>query len=312
MPEIRARESVRIQPIPVRRPLDFPGKAGLYRLAAMLVVLAVVSGCGRFTFIYGFAEAAIAREVDYHLDLDQEEKIQVEKKIEELLDWHSATMLPRYATFLNAQAAVIERRPPSRAAVTAMITGLRDLLDELVAGAAPFTADILVDHTEPERVHYLQQRMRERLEERREEEAETPYDERLEKRTKRITGNFENLVGNLNEAQLQIVSRYAAATNRDSAKWLHTRANRQRAFTDFLSRRPDEAEISAFIHRILLRPQEIVDPEYKAVSDARWSRFEVFLHQMTETFTPEQRATLSQNLRDYAAEMQAIARRTVL
>ena len=309
---MRSRASARVQPIPVRSPLGFRGIGGLYRLAAMLVVLAMVSGCGRFTFFYGFAEAAIAREVDYHLNLDQEEKVQVEKKIEELLEWHSATMLPRYATYLNAQAAVIERGPPSRAAVTAMITGLRGLLDELVAGAAPFTADILVDHTEPARVRYLQQRMSERLEERREEEAEKSHDERLEERTKRITSNFENLAGDMNEAQLQIVSRYAATTNRDSAKWLHTRANRQRAFTDFLSRRPDEAEISAFIYRILLRPQEIVDPEYKAVSDARWSRFEVFLYQMTETFTPEQRATLSENLRDYAAEMQAIARRTVL
>ena len=220
---MRSRASARVQPIPVRSPLGFRGIGGLYRLAAMLVVLAMVSGCGRFTFFNGFAEAAIAREVDYHLNLDQEEKVQVEKKIEELLEWHSATMLPRYATYLNAQAAVIERGPPSRAAVTAMITGLRGLLDELVAGAAPFTADILVDHTEPARVRYLQQRMRERLEERREEEAEKSHDERLEERTKRITSNFENLAGDMNEAQLQIVSRYAATTNRDSAKWLHTR-----------------------------------------------------------------------------------------
>jgi hypothetical protein len=130
-----------------------------------------------------------------------------------------------------------------------------------------------------------------------------PLEQRLEARVERIVENFERVTGDLDDAQRQIIRRYAEATAGDNAVWLRNRVNRQRAFTEFLSRRPDEAQISAFVFRILLRAHEIVDPEYRAVSEARWMRFETLLFDIMTSLSAEQRETLSATLRDYAAEM---------
>lgn len=281
------------------------------RFAVLLVVLVAVSGCGRFTFLYGFAEAAIVREAKFHLDLDAEDRAFVEAKIAALMQWHSRVMLPRYADFLEAQADVADRGAVKRQDVDAAVSDMRRLLGDLVEGAAPFTAEVLVGHTDPARLRYLEARMDERLAERW-EAAESPLPERVEDRAERIVDNLERLVGDLNDAQSRIVLRYATATAGDNARWLRARAGRQRVFTEFLSRQPGEREIADFIHMILLRPYEVVDPDYKAVSDARWSRFGGFLYEMTTTFSPEQRATLSETLRGYAAEMRTIAGRATL
>ena len=280
-----------------------PLRAAAFR-AVILVALAIaVSGCSRLSLVYGFAGPALSREAAYHLNLDETEQAVVDDRVAAFLDWHSAVMLPRYARFLSDQADIVERGPPDRATVADTVTKLRTLLDDLVAGAAPYTADVLVNHTAPGKVRYLKARMDERLAERLEEAAEDPPEERLEDRVERTADNFERLTGDLNDGQKEIIRRYVKATLADNAIWLKNRANRQRAFTEFLSRRPGEAEIGAFVQRILLRPHEIVDPDYLAVSERRWTRFETLLFEIMVSLTDEQRETLVETLRGYAAEM---------
>lgn len=272
------------------------------RAAVLLALALVVTGCSRLSFLYGFIDDALSSEASYHLDLNEDEQAFVDGRIEALLDWHSAEMLPRYARFLTAQADIVERGPPDRAAVAAAVAELRRLLDDLVTGAAPFMADVLVNHTTPDKIRYLESRMAKRMEESREDEAEPPED-RLDERVARTAANFERLTGDLNDGQKRIIRRYAEATMGENAAWLRTRANRQRAFTAFLSRKPDKAEIGDFVYRILLRPHEIVDPEYQAVSEGRWTRFEGLLFGIMVSLTDAQRAALVSNLRGYASEM---------
>jgi hypothetical protein len=274
----------------------------LRKVAALLVISLSVSGCSGLSFLYGLAETALAREANFHLDLDEEGEAGVDRKIKALFAWHSSEMLPRYAHFLEGQAEIVDRGEVDRREVDAAVDELRKMLDELIRGAAPYTASVFVDHTAPEKVTHLKARMAERLAERREELA-APLEDRLEERIERIVDNFERLTGDLNAVQMGFIKRYAAATAKDNETWLKTRASRQRAFTDFLSQRPDQSQIARFIYRILLRPHEIVDPEYKAVSNARWVRFEALLYDMMTSLTFEQRRHASKTLREYAAEM---------
>ncbi len=272
------------------------------RLFFVVSAALAVSGCSRLSILYGLAETAVSREAEFFLDLDDAGQTLVDRKVDALLAWHGKVMLPRYARYLRAQADMLDRRAPDRAAVGSAITELRHILDDLVAGASPFVAGILVEHTDTDKLRYLEARMTERLAERQEEAAE-PLEDRLEERVERITENFERLTGDLNDVQMGFVHRYAEKTSGDNAVWLRNRAKRQRAFLDFLARKPDENQISAFIHTILLRAHEIVEPEYQAVSEARWMRFQDLLFEIVNSLTPEQRERSIETLREYAAEM---------
>lgn len=277
------------------------GRRGL-RVLTLLFSVLLLSGCSGLSFVYGLAENAIAGEAEFHLDLDEEEAARVEAAIDDLLDWHSRVMLPRYANYLGQQAQIIDRSALTEEQVAASVTELRVILGELVTGAAPFTASVLVDHTSPRKVSHLQARMAERLEERREELAE-PANERLENRVERIVENIERITGDLTETQIRAVLRYAEETAGANEAWLQNRGNRQRVFLEFLSQEPNKAQISLFIEKILLRPHELVDPEYKAISDARWNRFQILIYEIFSSLTQEQRATASETLREYAAEL---------
>lgn len=277
-------------------------RAAIFLLALAAVALLLASGCSRLSLLQSFAGSAIIDEAEFHLELDDAGAAQLARQVDEMLAWHSAEMLPRYAKFLTVQAELIEAEKMDRAAVGQSVAALRALLEELVQGTAPYVAAILVDHTDAEKRRYLEARMKERLDERRAELSE-PADERLKERVERITKNFERVTGDLRDDQIAMIRRYAAATVGNNARWLYNRANRQRAFLEFLSRQPDESEISAFVVTILLRGHDVVEPDYKAISEARWAHFRELLVEIMASLSAGQRETASDTLREYAAEM---------
>ena len=57
----------------------------------------------------------------------------------------------------------------------------------------------------------------------------------------------------------------------------------------------------------MLRGYEIVDPEYKAISEERWRSFTTLLADIIVSLSPEQRATMTKTLRVYATEVLALA-----
>jgi len=272
------------------------------RLSLIATAILFVAGCSRISLLYGYAETALADEAEFHFELDEAGRALVDRKVDELLAWHSAMMLPRYAQFMNAQADLVESGRIDRGHAAAAVATLRLLFDDLVRGAAPHVGEFLADQTEGGKLRYLEARMKERLDERRQELSE-PSDERLQARIERIIENFERLTGDLNDLQIGMIHRYAAVTAGNNKGWLRTRANRQRAFLAFLARRPGEAQIDAFVYRIVMRGHEIVDPDYEAVSEGRWNRFQALLADIMTSLTPEQRTTVSATLREYAAEM---------
>ena len=148
--------------------------------------------------------------------------------------------------------------------------------------------------------------MTERLEERRSELAE-PEDERLEARIEKITDNLERFTGGLEDAQISRIRLYATQTVGANKRWLDARVNRQRAFLNFLAQEQSRAEITSFLHKIVLHGHEIVDPAYQSVSKARWQLFNALLADIMLSLSAEQSETMAETLRDYAAELQALS-----
>jgi len=272
------------------------------RLALVVTVIFFVAGCSRISLLYGYAETALTDEAEFFLELDEADKVLIDRTADALLAWHRAEMLPRYARFMNAQADIVDTGSVGGDTAAAAVATLRRLLDDLVQGAAPHVAAVLATQTQPDKLRYLEARMTERLDERREKLAE-PAEDRLQARIERVTENFERLTGDLNDGQVAMIRNYAAKAAADNALWLSAREKRQRVFLAFLAGQPDKARISAFVYKIVLRGHEVVDPGYEAVSERRWQHFQVLLADIMSSLTPEQRAAVSGTLREYAAEL---------
>lgn len=173
-------------------------------LVCAIAMLLLATGCSRLSLVHSFAESALVDAAEDHLDLDDEGRALVDREVEALLAWHDAEMLPRYARFMSAQADLLEGGAVDRETVADAVKTLRRMLDTLVQGAAPQVAKVLADHTEPDKLRYLETRMTERLEGRR-NELDEPEETRLAERIEKVTDNFERLTGDLEANQISVI-----------------------------------------------------------------------------------------------------------
>jgi len=261
-----------------------------------------VSGCSRFKLLYSFGGEAIQSETEFYLDLNEEEEAALERSVGELISWHRAEMLPRYAEFFRNGAEAADNGALDELQVRSAIQEMRALLRQTIEGAVPHVAAVLAGHTKPRKLNHLRARMAERSAERR-EELEVPKLEWLAERTESSVRRFERFFGDLSEAQVAMVQRYFADTAGSSNPWQRVREDRRQAFLAFLAGRPDQDRIAKFLPRILLHSDQVVGPEYKLLADAWWARFTDWMVEMMGSLDAKQRLYFSTTLRDYVDDM---------
>lgn len=277
------------------------------RIAAALAALLLLSGCSGLKLGYAFAEDMLESRAKKYLELDTAQEIELRKHTEALVAWHRKTMLPRYAAYLNAQAEIVEAGGWDRAQLAAAFAGFRALLDETVAGAAPFIAEALMHHTTPAKTGYLKARMDETIAEYRKSEADETPDEAVAEWIERRVDRIERFTGALTEAQLAVIRRYAETEVDRSMRWIDNREKRQAAFLTLLRSKPTRERVAHFVHRVLLHAHEIVDPDYRAISEARWAVRERLYFDVLSIMTDAQRREVVETLRDYAKDIRELA-----
>jgi hypothetical protein len=279
------------------------GRFAFLAPAVLLLAAALLSGCSSLKIAYSFADSVLEGRAEDYLDLSAEQEAELERQTAALISWHRQAMLPKYAVFFRHQADIAEAGGWSRPQLSAAFAKFRALVDETVAGAAPFVADVLAGHTTPEKLKHLEARMAEYVAEVRAEEAkETPQqgvDAWVARRAERIS----RFTGPLTDAQLAIIRRYSESGMDNAMRWLENRELRQGALVTFLRAEPTRTEIARFVHRILLHGHEIVDPGYRAVVEQRWALRERMYFDVLARLSDGQRRELVATLRGYAADM---------
>jgi hypothetical protein len=251
------------------------------------------------TLFYTFADTAIEHQITHYLDVDDDERAEIGDKVDALMRWHRTEMLPRYARFLRAQAAIVESGEVTRETVTTSYEQVRELMNATLQGAYAPAASILVHHTGPAKLAYLRRRMTEAMEDRA-ERAKRPRADRIERRTHRFVENIERFTGPLSDAQVALIRRHAEATDDETSLWINYRIRREDAFLKFLATRPNEAEIAAFLEKVLLHAEKVVGPRYRTELDRSEKRFQDLIYRIAAISTPKQRRTTARHLREFA------------
>ena len=79
-----------------------------YHIVILLGLISILATCSSTRFIYTFVDEFIKDEINYFLDLDEDEKVLLNKQVSEIVNWHRTSMLPRYADYLNNVADKLE------------------------------------------------------------------------------------------------------------------------------------------------------------------------------------------------------------
>ena len=276
------------------------------KLMLTLVITMGLAACSSFKIMYDFADDYIKQEAKFFLKFDEQGEQHLNEQVDKMMEWHNTIMLPRYAAYLRQLANQLDHGLYGATAISKRMKDGRILLQNTVAGVAPYVARILVRQTNIENTEHLRLKIIERSKEQKENLAR-PIEKRTEDRVERVTKNLTRFMGDLNEIQNNLVNRYAKSTINDAKRRLDNRNLRLSALLTFLERKPTKMEIDAFIRQMVLRSHEIADPDYKGFSEEWIDRFTMFLANIFAASTNDQRLATSEKLKSYAQDLSEIS-----
>ena len=277
-----------------------------YHIVILLGLISILATCSSTRFIYTFVDEFIKDEINYFLDLDEDEKVLLNKQVSEIVNWHRTSMLPRYADYLNNVADKLEDDQYSADDISKFLENGRFLIEETVIGLVPYVSKFLVHHQTSESIEFMENRMLNRRQERI-IELSKPEDVLYNERLERLTSNFERFFGDFKDSQLTILETHARLTLDESRVRLHNRTLRQKVFIRFLRTQPTELDLTNYLNTLLLKGHIITNSSYQAFSEKSLNRFHSLLVSLFAISSATQRETIINKLRDYARDFKAVS-----
>ena len=283
-----------------KSPINFYNTIFLFGLIFLIVA------CSSTRFIYTFVDDFIKDEVNYFLDLNDNEKVLLNQKVSEMVTWHRTAMLPKYSEFLYNIANNLEGGQYSAVKVQKFLENGRFLINETVTGITPYVSQFLVQHQTVENIKFMENRMLSRRQERIINLSKTK-DMLYEERLKRLISNFERFFGDLKDSQNKLLEVYARETLNDSRVRLHNRTLRQKVFIRFLKTKPNELELTNYLNKLLLEGHMITNPSYETFSEISVKKFHTLLVNMLAKSSITQQETIITKLRNYAEDFKIVS-----
>ncbi len=276
------------------------------RARTLAVLLVCCAGCSRVELAYPWLDWALEREAVRYLRLTGEQRAALANRIDDYHAWHRATMLPRYAAFLRAQAAASARGPITAAQLAAIDASVAELFRQTLTPLVAQTAELLAGQSLGQIDH-----LAERLAERHRElidEATAPPAERFAE----LAEDYEELaaewVGQLSEAQRAALLARVRALHADPGPWLAERERRNAALILALRRGATRADIATLLAPWWLGGADPGAPPAYAAYQARFAEgMRGLWHGLALSLDADQRAHLARRLGSWAEGFSAAA-----
>ena len=284
----------------------FSHRHTIRHITILTMLILFLTTCSSTRFIYTFIDEFIKDEVNYFLDLDEEEKVFLNQQVSEMVNWHRTSMLPKYASYLNNIAYKLEDGQYTTTYISKYLANGKSLIEETVTGLIPYASRYLIQFQTVETIELIENKMLNRRQERI-IELSKPDDFLYEKRFERLTSNFERFFGELKDSQVRLLEVHTRKTLYESRVRLHNRTLRQKVFIRFLKTQPTEVELTTYLNKLLLQGHKITNPSYQAFSKASLDRFHDLLVSLLALSSTVQRETIVNKLRKYADDFKAIS-----
>ena len=255
--------------------------------------------CSSTRFIYTFVDEFIKDEVNYFLDLDEEEKVFLNQQVSAMVNWHRTSMLPKYASYLNNIADKLEDGQYTTSYISKYLANGKSLIEETVTGLIPYASRFLIQFQTVETIELIENKMLNRRQERI-IELSKPDNFLYEKRLERLTSNFERFFGELKDLQVRLLEAHTRKTLYESRVRLHNKTLRQKVFIRFLKTQPTEVDLTTYLNKLLLQGHKITNPTYQAFSKDSLRFHDLLVVPHTSTV---QRETIVNKLRKYVTKL---------
>jgi hypothetical protein len=268
-----------------------------------LAALVVLNGCSALRFAYDNADTYLRWRASSYLDLSGEAADELDDAIQDVLAWHRAEALPKYAGLLD-EAGRRFGRGLARGDAEWGYDSVRIQVKEALRVAAERAAPI-IDRLTPEQIAHLEGRFAEDNRKFAREFLRGSESERREKRMKRMVERMEDWVGRLTPAQQERVRQYTERAPLLDDLRDRDRKRMQREFLAIARAREATKRLPEWAQRWELGRE----PAFAQANAAWWQEVFAMSLDLDRMLSPEQRARAGTQLRRYAQDMRVLARR---
>lgn len=280
----------------------------MWKAAIIGVLLSLLGGCSAIRLSYNNGAQLAWWWLDGYIDFSSDAAPRAKQAIDRWFEWHRATQLPEYATFLAGLQAQIGD-PLTAQQVCRWEDQVREKLAPSIDRAVLLGAELVPTLGEAQFRH-LEKAYEKKNEEMREEYLQPRPDERRKASMKRAVERLETLYGSLDEAQTKVVAAGIAASPFDPEAWLAERQRRQKDVLQTLRRlvadRADRDATVAALRALADRWERSSDPGYRSYQQRLGDFNCAFAAQIHNATTPAQRRAAKERLKGWEDDARAL------
>src|SRR5262245_59994146 len=237
------------------------------RLLCVLVLAVSAAGCAKF--MYNRLDTVAAWYIGDLVSLDDQQRSDLRAWLGQTLQWHRASELGRYATFLREFSAEIAQ-PAGRDTFERAFDRVEGFVGDFTAQTAPEATRLLLQLS-PAQVEELLANLEEKSNERSEDERDAIRDGTWQaKQIKSTQRQLKRWTGSISDEQKRLVDETLQHVQRTTLEWLESQRHWRAALREAFSNR-DTAEKR--ILQLLREPDTQWTAQYKTKEASNREQF---------------------------------------
>ncbi len=275
---------------------------------ALIAWLLLASGCSVVRLGYDNGPQLAWWWLDGYVDFSREQAPHARQAIHHWFDWHRTTQLPHYADWLAAIRSRIDG-PLTSTQVCNWSDELQNILAPAFDQAVQLGAPVALRLGEAQWRH-LEQRYTKSNDELRRDFLQPDPGDRRDASIKRIVKRIENLYGDLDKTQQQLIAASIETSPFNPEAWLSERQRRQQETLKTLrqlaaeSTAPEQAMAS--LRNLVEHTHRSDDPDYRAYQLKLAAYTCGFIAHMHNSTTPKQRRHAHDKLKGWETDVRAL------
>jgi hypothetical protein len=270
------------------------------RLICVLLLALCTGGCAKF--MYNRLDTLAAWYIGDLVSLDDQQRSDLRVWLGQTLQWHRASELGRYATFLREFSAQVAQ-PSGRDTFQGALDRVEGFLGDFTAQTAPPATRLLLELT-PAQVEELLTNLEEKSNERSEDERDAIRDGTWQtKQIKNTQRQLKRWIGTISDEQKRLVDETMQQLQPTTLEWLESQRHWRAALREAFGNR-DTAEKR--ILQLLREPDTQWTAQYKTKEASNREQFLSLLTTLDASLTPAQRERMRSELTNLAERLEAL------
>ena len=270
-----------------------------HKLMWLMLLLLPLSGCGIISLGYNYADAYLRYSINSYVSYNDQQKDTIHREVDAYMAWHRATMLPKYAAFLQeVQRTAQSGAPLSKDAVAHFRAEVRDLYVQTLQPTIKPAAKLLSTLNEAQ-IDELVKSFAKEINKQKAKELSGNAEEQLRKRTERSVDFLENLVGGFNDSQLEKIRVMNRNLPFATPLYIMQREDYQAHLLEVLKDKQGEAAIAGVLDAWLHTPEKFRNAADQSLVLAFEQGSDEMIANVYQLLTERQRKTLLKNIEKY-------------